>query len=100
MRVQLGGDPDPDLEAQEMMILTGMVNRRSGNFPSVYQHDTVLPIECCGGPLVDLDGRVIGINIARAGRTESYAIPADLVVPLIEPMIAGKMPPPSDSALR
>jgi serine protease Do len=41
-----------------------------------FQHDTVLRPADCGGPIVDLDGRVIGFNIARAGRTESYALPA------------------------
>jgi len=30
----------------------------------------------CGGPLIDLDGGVVGINIARAGRVATYAIPA------------------------
>ena len=95
IRAQLGGDPDPGLEEVEMMVLAGQVNRRSGNFPSVYQHDTVLPPDFCGGPLVDLEGRVIGVNIARAGRTESYAIPADLIKPIIEPLKTGKMPPPS-----
>ena len=33
----------------------------------------------CGGPLVNLDGKVVGMNIARAGRTESYAIPCACV---------------------
>ena len=27
----------------------------------------------------DLEGRVVGFNIARAGRTESYALPVDAV---------------------
>jgi serine protease Do len=42
---------------------------------------------------VDLEGRVIGINIARAGRTESYAIPADIVTSLLEPLKSGKLAP-------
>jgi serine protease Do len=57
-------------------------NRRNG-FPTILQHDAVLrPIDC-GGPLVDLDGKVIGINIARAGRTETYAAPTEAVLPLL-----------------
>jgi len=57
----------------------GKLSLRRTGFPSVLQHDTVLAPEDCGGPLVDLDGAAIGLNIARAGRTESYALPADVV---------------------
>jgi len=80
-------------EAKEARLLAGKVNDRSNDFPAVFQHDTVLQPNQCGGPLVDLDGHVLGINIARAGRTESYALPADIIVPLIEPMKSGKMAP-------
>ena len=38
----------------------------------------------CGGPLVDLDGAAVGLNIARAGRTESYALPADVVIAAVK----------------
>ena len=31
-----------------------------------------------GGPLVNLDGKVIGLNIARASRFATYALPAPL----------------------
>src|SRR5690606_11807659 len=49
--------------------------RRSG-FPRVLQHDSVVLPELCGGPIVDLSGRCVGINIARADRVASYALPA------------------------
>jgi serine protease Do len=79
LRVQLGDTILATLEDVEMAVLTGKVNVRSSDFQSVFQHDTVLAPSDMGGPLVDLEGRVIGINIARAGRTETYAIPADLL---------------------
>jgi serine protease Do len=67
-------------------------DRRTG-FPVILQHDTVLrPIDC-GGPLADLDGRVIGLNIARAGRTETYAIPAEAIRPLLKDLQSGKLAP-------
>jgi serine protease Do len=68
-----------------------MSNRRGG-FPSILQHDTVLRPSECGGPLVDLDGKAVGINIARAGRVETYAVPADVVLALLPEMKAGKFP--------
>ena len=54
--------------------MNGMSKRRSG-YDRVIQHDSVIRPEECGGPLVNLDGKVIGINIARAGRVETYALP-------------------------
>lgn len=56
--------------------LNGPVNRRAGGFPIVIQHDSKLKPEKCGGPVVDLAGNVVGINIARAERTASFMIPA------------------------
>ena len=72
----------------KMMNRLGAVpSRRDGNFPSVFQHDTPLFPEQCGGPIVDLDGRVIGLNIARKGRAASYALPATHVKTLIDEML-------------
>lgn len=64
--------------------------RRAG-FPSALQHDTVLRPRDCGGPIVDIDGRLVGFNIARAGRTESYALPVDLVYSRIYDLMSGQM---------
>ena len=72
----------------KMMNRLGAVpSRRDGNFPSVFQHDTPLFPEQCGGPMVDLDGQVIGLNIARKGRAASYALPATQVKTLIDEML-------------
>ncbi|WP_035615920.1 PDZ domain-containing protein [Haloferula sp. BvORR071] len=48
---------------------------RSG-FPAALQTDMPLERDRCGGPVVDLDGKVIGIAIARADRTRSFIIPS------------------------
>ena len=45
-------------------------------FPRVIQTDLRVGREQCGGPVVDLDGNVVGIGIARADRTRSFVIPA------------------------
>ena len=73
--------------------LGGELSQRRAGFPSVLQHDTILRPEQCGGPIVDLDGKVVGINIARAGRVESYALPVSVIQPLISQFIAGKLSP-------
>lgn len=54
-------------------------SERAEGFEFALQHDTVLQNWQCGGPLVDLQGKAVGLNIARAGRVASYALPADLV---------------------
>ncbi len=95
LTVQLGDTILATAEDVEMDILSGQINTRSNGFPSVFQHDTVMSPLDMGGPLVDLAGNVIGINIARAGRTETYAIPADLLIPrIIQAMKDGDFPAP------
>ncbi len=67
----LGGEA-PRFEA---MNLLGSINSQRANaFPWALQHDSPLLPEQCGGPLVNLSGQVVGMNIARAGRTASYAL--------------------------
>ena len=90
-RPQLGGGFDRG-DFQNKMGST-LSEKRAG-FPIILQHDTVLKSSDCGGPLVDLDGKVVGINIARAGRTETYAIPAEALQPIIAELKSGKFPPP------
>jgi len=62
-----------------MNLLGGEVSTRRSNFPLALQHDTVLWPDQCGGPIVQLDGQVVGLNIARSGRVDSYAIPASVL---------------------
>jgi serine protease Do len=50
----------------------------------VLQHDTDLFPHQCGGPLFDISGNAVGLNIARAARITSYAIPANAVLRVFE----------------
>ena len=58
--------------------LSGDVSLLSEGFEEAIEHDTVLEPWQCGGPLVNLDGKAIGLNIARASRFATYALPASL----------------------
>jgi len=78
------GKMDPKMLGNPQERMGSILSARRGGFPTILQHDTVLRPQDCGGPLVDLDGKTVGINIARAGRTESYAIPSEAVRPLLE----------------
>ena len=60
----------------------------NSGFPEAIQHDTDLYPRQCGGPLFDISGKAIGLNIARAARVISYAIPAPAVVRVYEDLKA------------
>jgi serine protease Do len=64
---------------ERMNRMGSEVSVRADGFDEVLTHDTVLHAWQCGGPLINLDGEAIGLNIARAGRVASYALPAHLI---------------------
>jgi serine protease Do len=73
--------------------LGGILSRRRGGFEDILQHDSVVKRSQCGGPLVDLQGQVVGINIARAGRTETYALGARQILAILDDLRSGKLAP-------
>lgn len=78
------------------MEVNGEISSRSTGFQNVLQHDSVIAPHQCGGPIVDVYGNAVGLNIARAGRVCSYAIPASIASTAIAEMIsnAGGMKSP------
>lgn len=79
---------------RQMETFGAIPSRRRSEFPNVFQHDTPLVPEECGGPVINLDGEVVGMNIARGGRVASYAIPADhlqrVLGDMIRPSVASR----------
>ena len=73
-------------EELERPAAVGFSPRRTG-FSQVLAHDTQLDPHDCGGPVVDIKGRVVGINIARANRTAAYALPASVVSEAVRRML-------------
>ena len=69
------------------------LSSRGKDFPRAFQHDMALEAKHCGGPVVDLDGQIIGINIARSGRVSSLAIPIDVVISVIDKLKTGDYSP-------
>jgi serine protease Do len=68
------------VSSQEQSRLWGPLSQVRVGFEEVIQHDTVIRPEHCGGPLCNLKGEVIGINISRVGRFETLAVTSKTVV--------------------
>ena len=69
------------------------LSEKRAGFPTYFQTDTVIKPSDCGGPICDLDGHVLGINIARVGRVESYSIPSSSITALLPELKSGKLSP-------
>lgn len=94
------GTPAPDQAASfgldttpRRSRLTGALSERAEGFELALQHDTVLQPWLCGGPLVNLEGRAIGLNIARAARVATYALPPAIVKRALEQLRPGNERP-------
>ena len=52
---------------------------RSSNFDAAFQHDLNLRVHQVGGPIMNLEGEVVGLTIARASRVSGLALPSSRV---------------------
>jgi serine protease Do len=92
--VTLGRLVTPGTRQRDMLNATGVgVSGRHDDFPVVLQHDGVVKPTDCGGPVVTLDGKVVGVNIARGGRTETYCVPANALIGLMYELMSGRLHP-------
>ena len=62
----------------------GPFSGRRFTFGTVIAHDSKIDPSDCGGPVIDLAGRFVGINVSRAMRTTTYAVPAKEIQRLVE----------------
>ena len=69
------------------------LSRRRKAFPDAFQHDSMLTARNCGGPVVNINGEVIGINIARAGRVANYSLPVATITPILAELKTGNLAP-------
>lgn len=81
-----GDGPEGFDDFQLMNEMSGEMSRVRTGFPKVVQTDLPIEPDQMGGPLVDLRGKVLGLNIARAGRIETYAIQGSVILDLLAPL--------------
>ncbi|HBO45699.1 MAG TPA: hypothetical protein DD670_17585 [Planctomycetaceae bacterium] len=92
--VTLGRLVTPSTQQRDMLNAMGVgMSRRHDDFPVVLQHDSVLRPVDCGSPLVTLDGKTVGVNIARGGRTETYCVPTNALIMLMYDLMSGRKRP-------
>ena len=68
-------DAQSDRPRRRDLAFSGPVSERRQDFPAAFSHDSVLPADACGGVVVGLDGRAVGLSIARFDRTTTHALP-------------------------
>jgi serine protease Do len=93
LQAKLQQRPPGDNRGELQNNMGSQLSARRSGYPTILTHDSVVKPADCGGPIVDLEGNVIGINISRAGRTESWAIPAEVIQPLLADLKSGKLAP-------
>ena len=64
-------------ESHRMRAMDGEQNRVRSNFSNVLQSDMELGVEDTGLPVADLEGRIVGMVIARAGRISTLILPGE-----------------------
>ncbi len=80
--------------------LSGALSKTRAGFPEAFSHDMVLEPEEVGGPVIDLHGRILGMNIARSGRIESLAIPSAEMKRLLSSVSQGQLYHPELDTLK
>ncbi|MCO6459106.1 MAG: PDZ domain-containing protein [Pirellulaceae bacterium] len=69
------------------------LSKRKAGFPSAIQHDSVLHPYQCGGPVVGLDGKAVGLNIAHCDRVSCLALPVAVIIPVLDELKSGQLRP-------
>jgi len=89
LKATLTGSLEPNRGDIQNAMGGELSGRRTG-FPAVLQTDMVVEPKNCDGPVVDLEGNVMGVSIARAGRVETWILPSENIRPLLADLKAGK----------
>ncbi len=82
-RLKTDSDRHGPISSQERSRLWGPLSDVRLGFDEVIQHDSVITPQQCGSPIVNLAGRVVGVNIARVGRFETLALTSKIVLAAI-----------------
>ena len=65
----------------------GGVSLRTDNFPEIIQHQIPLQTTDMGGPVFDLEGNALGINISRVDRVTTFVLPMEQFATIVQQWI-------------
>jgi len=77
LQVRLSARGEVFVELTRNDEMSGDFSKRRSGFPKIIQHDVLANSDTMGGPVLNLAGKVVGMNIARANRAETFAIPVE-----------------------
>lgn len=64
------------------------------SYGAVVHHDAPLASDQLGAPLIDTQGRLVGINVATPWRGSTHAVPIDAITPALPALQKNAPPPP------
>jgi len=82
--VTLGHRQSVFSEMNRNLKMSGVTSKRKTGYTDIIQHDIPMPANMMGGPLMDVSGNVLGINISRINRSENFALPSEILLPIIK----------------
>ena len=59
------------------------LSKNATGYPNALQSDLALQAEDAGGPVIDVNGTIVGLNIARAERVSTFLIPGRIMNALL-----------------
>ena len=70
------------------MQMSGPVSKRKDNFPMIFQHDIPLNKTAMGGPVFNLKGECLGLNIARVDRVTIFTLPSEIASSVVQDFLS------------
>lgn len=83
VRPTLQGNAREVKESRRLSLMQGGRSKIHDGFPNVIQSDMELEVHQTGLPVVDLEARVVGMVIARAGRISTLILPGEVILELL-----------------
>lgn len=83
VKIKMGKYP-PGTSHHPAETFTGGKSELRDGFDQVFVHDAIITPDQCGGPVFDIQGHFMGINIARYSRTSCIVVTAPEIKSFIE----------------
>lgn len=71
-------------------LMGSSLSKNASGYPNALQSDLALQAEDAGGPVIDVNGFIVGLNIARSERVSTFLIPGKIVNALLIDVQSGK----------